>query len=141
MGHWGVKSHENDLAADALDRGFERVHGAVYEDLMDDRNRLTFDQVQRKLANPATLAAAIEALGDDVGSDDSDWDDEAGLAFAGVVTRHAELGVAIPAELARRAIAWLEREVIEWDEQTLRRLRRQREISMLLRAQTEEPTS
>ena len=28
MGHWGVKSFENDDAADALDAGFDRVHGA-----------------------------------------------------------------------------------------------------------------
>ncbi len=42
MGHWGVKSYEHDDAADALDAGFDRVHGAQYEELMDDRNPLTF---------------------------------------------------------------------------------------------------
>ena len=30
MGQWGVKSYENDDAAEALDRGFDRVHGAAY---------------------------------------------------------------------------------------------------------------
>ena len=59
MGHWGVKSYENDDAADALDLGFQRVAGTAYDDLMDDRNPLTFDQVQRKLAGPETLAAAL----------------------------------------------------------------------------------
>jgi hypothetical protein len=29
MGYWGVKSYENDEAADALDAGFDRVHGAL----------------------------------------------------------------------------------------------------------------
>ena len=29
MGHWGVKSYEHDEAADALDAGFDRVHGAI----------------------------------------------------------------------------------------------------------------
>src|SRR5437763_627375 len=62
MGHWGVKSFENDDADDALDRGFERVHGAAYEELMDDRCPLTFDQVQRKLAGVETLAASLDAL-------------------------------------------------------------------------------
>ena len=61
MGHWGVKSYENDDAADALDAGFDRVHGAVYDELMDDENPLTSEQVQKRLANPETLAAAVEA--------------------------------------------------------------------------------
>ncbi len=52
MGHWGVRSYENDEAADALDEGFQRVHGDAYEELMDDRNPLTPEQIHRKLANP-----------------------------------------------------------------------------------------
>ncbi len=62
MGQWGVKSYENDEAADALDAGFDRVHGPLYEELMDDRNPLTFEQVQQKLADSRTLEAAIAAL-------------------------------------------------------------------------------
>ena len=31
MGYWGVKSYENDLAHDALDAGFARVHEDRYE--------------------------------------------------------------------------------------------------------------
>ena len=59
MGHWGVKSYEVDEADSALDAGFDGVHGAAYEDLMDDRNPLSVDQVQKRLANPETLAAAV----------------------------------------------------------------------------------
>jgi hypothetical protein len=131
MGHWGVRSHENDDASDALDAGFDRVHGAAYDALMDDRNPLPFDQVQKQLANAATLAAAIEALGESVGRPFEDWDDIERLAFAGVVVRHAELGVAIPDDLRLRAIDWLENEELEWPEATLRRLRRDKELALL----------
>ena len=55
MGHWGVKSYENDEADDALDAGFDRVHGEHYDELMDDRNPLTFEQVQQQLADARTL--------------------------------------------------------------------------------------
>ena len=78
MGHWGVKSYENDEANDALDAGFDRVHGERYEELMDDRNPLTYEQVQQRLADPRTLEASIAALKDTVGDDvpPDDWDDE-----------------------------------------------------------------
>ena len=46
MDYWGVKSYENDDAGDALDAGFAQVHGELYEELMDDRNALSFEQVQ-----------------------------------------------------------------------------------------------
>jgi hypothetical protein len=134
MGHWGVKSYENDAAADALDAGFDRVHGRAYEDLMDDRNPLTYEQVQRRLADQRTLEASIAALGDSVGREvaaDS-WDDEARLALAGIVVRHAELKVPIPEDWRGRAIDWLEHEAIDWAEATARRLRRQKEIDLLL---------
>ena len=52
MDYWGVKSYENDDTGDALDAGFDRVHGELYEKLMDDRNPLSFEQVQERLANP-----------------------------------------------------------------------------------------
>jgi hypothetical protein len=134
MGHWGVKSHENDDAADALDAGFDRVHGAVYEALMDDRIPLTIDQVEKKLANPETLAAAIDALRESVRRPIEEWDEVERLAFAGVVVRHAELGVAIPDDWRARAIDGLEHEEIDWDEATLRRLRREKEIGLLRKA-------
>ncbi len=45
------------------------------------------------------------------------------------MVRHAELkGPEIPDEWRLRAIDWLEHEEIDWDEATLRRLRRQKEI-------------
>lgn len=133
MGHWGVKSYENDAANDALDAAFDRVHGERYEALMDDRNPLTYEQVQQQLADTRTLDAAIAAIRETVGPDvDPDaWDDEARLALAGVVVRHAELKVPIPDEWRARAIEWLENEAIEWHEATLRGLRRQKEIRLL----------
>jgi hypothetical protein len=137
MGHWGVKSYENDDAADALDAGFDCVHGAAYDALMDDRNLLTFDQVQEQLASPATLAAALEALSTAVGLPFEKWEDVARLAFAGVVVRHAEYGVAIPAAVRARALDCLEHEDIDWHDATRRRLRREREINLL---QTTAPT-
>jgi hypothetical protein len=131
MGQWGVKSHENDAAHDALDAGFDRVHGATYDELMDDRNPLSADQVQQRLASPATLAAAVAVLGEEFGPDRDAWDDEARLAFAGIVVRHAELRVPIPDDLRARAIAFLDAEEIDWHEATQRRLRKQAEIALL----------
>jgi hypothetical protein len=140
MGHWGIKSYENDGAADALDAGFDRVHGERYDELMDDRNPLTYEQVQQRLADPRTLAASIEALWEAVGREvaPEDWDDEARLAMAGVVVRHAELKVPIPEEWRRRAIDWLDGEEIEWESVTTRKLRRQKEVDLLRRATSTE---
>jgi hypothetical protein len=138
MGHWGVRSYENDEAGDALDAAFEQVHGNQYEELMDDRNPLSFDQVQKRLADERTLAGAVSALEQAVGGEFNDagdaWDEEARLALAGIVVRHAEFGVAIPEVLRRRALACLMNEEIEWDQETKRRLRREKEIAMLQRA-------
>jgi hypothetical protein len=134
MGAWGFKSYENDAAFDALGVGFDRVHGPVYDELMDDRNPLTVDQIHQRLANAATLAAAIDSLREEFETDLDAWDDEeARLAFAGVVVRHAELGVSIPDDLRERAVGWLEGEDIEWHEATQRRLRRQAELELLRR--------
>lgn len=133
-GHWGVKSYENDGAADAIDAGMERVHGATYDDLMDDANPLPFDQVQQTMANPETLAASFEALQETVGADHpfADWDDDERLAYAGLIVRHAEFGVPVPADWLDRAIDWLETEAIDWDdESTVRRLRREKEVALL----------
>jgi hypothetical protein len=136
MNYWGVKSYENDETGDALDAGFDRVHGALYEELMDDRNPLSFEQVQAKLANPQTLQASIAALQEALALDDpSDrWDDEARLAFVGIVVRYAEIGVPVPSEWLSRALDWLEKEVLDWDEATARGLQRQKEINLLRRA-------
>jgi hypothetical protein len=132
MGSWGVRSHENDEAADALDRGFEQVHGDLYDELMDDRDPLTPEQIQAKLASPETLLAGVEACREAVGLPWDDWDEVDRLGFVGVVVRHAELGVPIPDEWRDRALAWLRDETIEWDEDTKRKLCRQREIKRLL---------
>ena len=131
MGHWGVKSDENDAAADALDAGFARVHRALYDELMDDRSPLTFDQVQQRLANAETLGAALDALAEEVSKPFERWDDAERLAYAGVVVRHAALGVAAPESVRLRALDCLEREAIDWEEATLRRLTRDREIALL----------
>ncbi len=134
MGQWGIKSYENDDAGDALDVGFETVHGQVYEDLMDDSNPLTPEQVQEQLASPATLAAslgALEALVEEGGGQVEEWDEAAQLAYAGIAVRHAEMKVDLPAEVRDRALALLKGEGIEWEESTARRLRRDKEIRLL----------
>ena len=131
MSHWGVKSYENDEAVEALDVGFDRVHGPLYEELMADENPLTVDQIEARLASAETLAQAVEALVESVGRPFDGWDEVERLAFAGVVVRHAELGVAIPEGWRARALDWLEHEEIEWEETTARRLRRQKEMALL----------
>jgi hypothetical protein len=135
MGHWGVRSYENDEANDAIDGAFEAVHGDRYEELMDDANPLSFDQVQQRLADKRTLAAAVANLEEDVGASlrdaGPDWDEVARLALVGIVVRHAEFGVPIPEHLLRLAIEWLESEEIEWEEETKRRLRREKEVGLL----------
>ncbi len=133
MGHWGVKIYENDEADDALDAGFDRVHGPLYEELMDDRNPLTFEQVQQKLADSRTLEAAIAALRESLGTESTpdSWDEMGRLALLGIVVRHAELGVPIPETWLRQSIDWLEHEEIDWDEATARRIRRGKEIALL----------
>jgi hypothetical protein len=133
MGYWGLKSYEHDDAADALDAGFDRVHGPLYEDLMDDRNPLTFEEVQDRLANHRTLEAAIAALQAALPqqTQPDDWDDVTKLALAGIVVRHAELGVPIPRCWWQRALDWLERETLEWEELAGRRVQKQQEIALL----------
>lgn len=131
MGHWGVKSYENDAAHDALDAAFDLVHGSLYEDLMDDRNPLTLEEVQAKLVSPETLDAAIDALRAEFGDEPGEWDEFVRLGYAGVVVRHAELRVLIPDDIRRRALGWLEAEDIDWDEPTKRQICREREIGLL----------
>ena len=137
MGHWGVKSYENDDAGDALDAGFEAVHGDVYDDLMDDGNPLTPEQVQARLANPETLAKALGSLADAVGLPIEEWDEAANLAYAGIVVRHVELEVPLSAAIRDRALTLLRDEPIEWEEATTRRLRRDKEIRLLDSAKLE----
>lgn len=132
-GCWGLKSYENDDAHDALDRGFERVHGAVYDDLMDDRDPTPFEEIQKRLAGPETLAAALDLFEYEAGSNRDHWDDLDRLGYAGIIVRHVELGVAVPDDLKATAAAFLEAETLEWDEPTKRNLRREKEIAMLKR--------
>lgn len=135
MGYWGVRSYENDDAHDALDAGFDRACGDEYERLMDDRNPLTFEQVQERLAGPETLAAALAWLDEEFGPERDAWDEEARLALAGVVVRHAELRVPIPEPELQRAIAWLESESTDWErDRTRRDVRRRNELDLLRRA-------
>ena len=135
MGHWGVKSYEHDDATDALDAGFDQVHGASYEELMDDRNPLTFEQVQQKLADARTLDASIDALPAmmNLEGPPETWDELARLALVGIIVRHAELKVPIPEAWRLQAIDWLENETIDWEEATARQLRRRKEIDLLNR--------
>lgn len=133
MGSWGVRSYENDDADFAIDAGLDQVHGSTYEDLMDDGNPLTIDQIQKRLANSSTLEAAVSSITNEVDAPWDDWDDEQRLGFAGIVVRHAELGVPVPDDWRTRAIAYLRDEAIEWDEATARKLRKEREIELLER--------
>jgi hypothetical protein len=135
MGHWGVKSYEHDDASDALDAGFDQVHGARFEELMDDGNPLTFEQVQQKLADARTLDASIDALRAtlDANAPPETWDELARLALVGIIVRHAELKVPIPEAWRLQAIEWLENETIDWEEATARQLRRRKEIDLLNR--------
>jgi hypothetical protein len=139
--YWGVKSYENDDASDALDAGFDRVHGELYEELMDDRNPLSFEQVQKRLADPRTLDASIAALKESLAlaSPPEEWDEEARLALAGIVVRHAELNVPIPEVWLKHALDWLENEELDWEEATARQFRRQKEITLLRSVQVPSP--
>lgn len=133
MGFWGTKSYDNDLASDALDAGFDRVHGKRYEDLMDDRNPVPFEKVQEQLASLETLKEALAALEEAAGDLDPEDEDDPALALAGVVVRHVECKVAVPEEIVRRAIAALEAEEIEWPKPTERKLRIDKELATLRR--------
>ncbi len=139
MGYWGVKSYENDEAADVLDAAFEQVHGDAYDALMDDRNPLPFDEVQRRLADARTLEAAVAMLvGKHVANLDG-LDDESRLAFVGIMVQHAEAAVPIPEPWRLLALKWLDEETLDWDEPTARRLRRDAERRRLASA-TQSPT-
>ena len=131
MGYWGLKSYENDDAHDALDGAFERVHGDLYDELTDDANPLTLDQVHQRLANAETLAAALDLFEAEAGSDRTLWDELDHLGYAGIVVRHAELGVAIPDDVRSTALEFLETEEIEWDDPAQRNRLREREIALL----------
>ncbi len=133
MGFWGTKSYDNDLAADMLDAGFDRVHGERYEELMDDRNPVPFDKVQERLASFETLKAALAALEEAVVDLDPEDEDDPGLALAGIVVRHVECKVAVPEEILRRAIAALDAEEIEWPQATERKMRIDKEMGLLRR--------
>jgi hypothetical protein len=141
MGYWGVKSYENDDADEALDAAFEEIHGDRYDELMDDRNPLSFDQVQQRLADGRTLTAAVAILEEMVGAtlagDRAAWDDAAKLALGGIVVRHAECGVPIPRDLLGIALDWLEHEDLQWEQESQRMLRREEEIALMRKATTE----
>ncbi|MFM7316337.1 MAG: hypothetical protein ACKO5E_05270 [bacterium] len=129
MGYWGIKSYENDLAHDALDAGFDRMHGVRYEELMDDHNPLPYEKVHEQLASPETLSASLAALDELVEGPALEGDGEALLAWVGVVLRHVECRVAVPAETIMRAIDILENEDLEWPRPTERKLRLDKELA------------
>ncbi len=135
MGYWGVKSYETDEAHDALDAAMELVHADRYDELMDDDNPLSVEQVHETLADERTLAQALAILRDQFGADAAAWDDdEAKLGFVGIIVRHAEKGIAIAPADRDQAIAWLEGEELEWDDDAARQGRRAEEIALLRKA-------
>ena len=105
----------------------------LYEELMDDRNPLSFEQVQARLASPQTLEASIAALQESLALEtrpkngmrqrDSPWRASSSATPNSVLP--------IPAVWLNRAIDWLENEDLDWEEATARRLRRQKEIRLL----------
>ncbi len=129
MGYWGIKSYENDLAHDALDAGFDRIHGARYEELMDDRNPMPYEKVHEQLASLETLSATLAALDELVEGPALEGDDEALLAWVGVVLRHVECRVPVPVVTIERAIQILENEDLEWPRPTERKLRLDKELA------------
>lgn len=132
MGYWGVKSYETDEAHDAIDAAMELVHADRYDDLMDDDNPLSVDEVHDRLADASTLAQALTILREQFGADPAAWDDdEAKLGFVGVVVRHAERGIPVAPADRDQAIAWLEAEELEWDDDAARQRRRAEEIALL----------
>ena len=130
MGYWGVKSYENDLAHDALDAGFDQVHGDRYEELMDDRNPLPYEKVHEELANLETLAKSLAALDEMLEGPAMEGDEEEKLAWVGVVLRHLECKVAVPVEMLQQAIKLLEEEDMEWPRLTERKLRLEKELAL-----------
>lgn len=131
MGYWGVKSYENDLAHDALDAGFDLVHEARYEALMDDRNPMPYEKVHEELGNLETLAESLKALDSALEHPALQGDEEEKLAWVGIVLRHAECKVDVPKEMLEQAIALLEGEEIEWPRPTERKLRLDKELALL----------
>jgi hypothetical protein len=75
-------------------------------------------------------------VGATLADDCAAWDEAARLALGGIVVRHAESGVPIPDELLGIALDWLEHEDLEWDEETKRRLRREKEIALLRKSKS-----
>ncbi|MCY2933916.1 MAG: hypothetical protein WCJ40_05715 [Planctomycetota bacterium] len=131
MGYWGVKSYENDLTHDALDAGFDKVHEASYEALMDDRNPLPYEKVHEQLANQETLDQSLAALDDMVDGVAYELDDESKLAWVGVVIRHVECRLDLTKEMLQRAISILENEDMEWPRPTERKMRLEKELALL----------
>jgi len=131
MGYWGVKSYENDLAHDALDAGFDRVHEDRYEELMDDRNPLPYEKVHEQLANEETLKESLVALDEMVEGVAQELDDESKLAWAGVVIRHVECRMDLPREMLEATIAILENEELDWPRPTERKIRLEKELALL----------
>lgn len=140
MGYWGVKSYEDDDADFAIDKAFERVHGDAYLKLMEDADPTPLEVAQARLANAETLRAALEALTEEFGigeGDETGWDEDRRVSYCGVVVRHAEWGIPLPASIRDRALAWLEGEDLEWDEGEARTRRRASEIETLRAAKLE----
>lgn len=130
MGYWGVKSYENDLAHDALDAGFDQVHGDRYEELMDDRNPLPYEKVHEVLGNAETLAKSLAALDEMLEHPALEGDEEEKLAWVGVVLRHLECKVEVPAGMLQQAVKLLEEEDLEWPRPTERKLRLEKELAL-----------
>ena len=68
-----------------------------------------------------------------------EWDEEARLALAGIIVRHAELKVPIPEVWLKHALDSLENEKLDWEEATARQFRRQKEITVLRSAPSTPP--
>ena len=103
---------------------------------MDDRNPLSFEQVQQKLADSRTLECVDRRLEEMLGIEGRPraGTSSRGWRWPGSWCAMPSWASPIPEEWRRLAIDWLENEEIDWEEETIRQLRRRKEIELLKRA-------
>ena len=87
MNYWGVKSYENDDAGDALDAGFDPVHGALVKNSWMTTIRFHSSKFKRDLQASRLWKRRSRLCGNRLLWIDppEEWDESARLALAGIV--------------------------------------------------------